>query len=185
MASLTQCKLSLDKLWEMVNGREAWCVAVHGVVESDTTERLNNNNTQIKITMRYQLMCVCVKSLRSCLTLCDPMDCSPPGSSVYRILQARILEWVAMPSSGDVLDPRIEPTSPLAPALQAYSLPLKHWGNLSLNVAVPKVFGIRGQFHRRQFFHGLGWGLHLLCTLFLLLLLLLLYIPVPPQTTRH
>ena len=36
---------------------------------------------------------------QSCLTLCDPMDCSPPGSSVYGILQARILEWVAMPSS--------------------------------------------------------------------------------------
>ena len=53
-------------------------------------------------------MCVCVKLLQSCLTLGDPMDCSPPGSSVYRILQARILEWVAMPSSGDVLDPGIE-----------------------------------------------------------------------------
>ena len=36
---------------------------------------------------------------QSCLTVCDPMDCSPPGSSVKGILQARILEWVAMPSS--------------------------------------------------------------------------------------
>ena len=34
-----------------------------------------------------------------CPTLCDTMDCSPPGSSVHRILQARILEWIAMPSS--------------------------------------------------------------------------------------
>ena len=33
---------------------------------------------------------------QSCLTLCNPMDCSPPGSSVHRILQARILEWVAI-----------------------------------------------------------------------------------------
>ena len=33
------------------------------------------------------------------LTLCDPMDCSPPGSSVYEILQAKILEWVAMSTS--------------------------------------------------------------------------------------
>ena len=33
-----------------------------------------------------------------CLTLCDPLDCSLPGSSVHGILQARILEWVAMPS---------------------------------------------------------------------------------------
>ena len=37
---------------------------------------------------------VCAKSLQSCLTLCDPMDCSPPGSSAHGILQARILEWV-------------------------------------------------------------------------------------------
>ena len=36
---------------------------------------------------------------QSCPTLCDPMDCSPPGSSVSGMLQARILEWVAMPSS--------------------------------------------------------------------------------------
>ena len=33
---------------------------------------------------------------QSCLTLCDPMDCSPPGSSVPGILQARVLEWVAI-----------------------------------------------------------------------------------------
>ena len=45
---------------------------------------------------------VCDKSLQSCSTLCDPMDCSPPGSSVHGILQARILEWVAMPSSRGV-----------------------------------------------------------------------------------
>ena len=37
--------------------------------------------------------------LQSCLTLCNPMDCSPPSSSVHGISQARILEWVAMPSS--------------------------------------------------------------------------------------
>ena len=48
------------------------------------------------------------------------MDCSPPGSSVHGILQARILEWVAIPSPGDLPDPGIEPWSP---ALQADSLP--------------------------------------------------------------
>ena len=36
---------------------------------------------------------------QSCLTLCDPMDCSPPGSSIHEIILARILERVAMPSS--------------------------------------------------------------------------------------
>ena len=39
-------------------------------------------------------------------TLCDPTDCSPPGSSVHGILQARILEWVAMPSSRGSSQPR-------------------------------------------------------------------------------
>ena len=43
--------------------------------------------------------CVLASSLQSCPTLCDPMDCSPPGSSVHGLLQARILEWVAMPCS--------------------------------------------------------------------------------------
>ena len=42
---------------------------------------------------------VVVKVAQSCLTLCDPMDCSLPGSSVHGILQARILEWVAIPFS--------------------------------------------------------------------------------------
>ena len=44
--------------------------------------------------------CACVLSLlQSCLGLCDLMNCSLPGSSLHRILQAKILEWVAMPSS--------------------------------------------------------------------------------------
>ena len=42
---------------------------------------------------------VCAKSLQSCLTLCDPMDYSLPGLSAHEILQARIPEWVVMPSS--------------------------------------------------------------------------------------
>ena len=42
------------------------------------------------------LVCVCVLVAQLCPTLCDPMDCSPPGSSVHGILQARILEWVAI-----------------------------------------------------------------------------------------
>ena len=41
----------------------------------------------------------CAKSLQSCPSLCDPMDCSLLGSYIHGILQAEILEWVAMPSS--------------------------------------------------------------------------------------
>ena len=46
----------------------------------------------------YEIMCVCSVS-QSCLTLCDPMDCSPPGCFVHRTVQARTLEWVAISSS--------------------------------------------------------------------------------------
>ena len=46
------------------------------------------------------------KSLQSCPTLCGPMDHSPPGSSVHGILQVRIVEWVAMPSSRGSSRPR-------------------------------------------------------------------------------
>ena len=55
---------------------------------------------------------------QSCRTLCDPMDCSPPGSSVHGIFQARVLEWV--PSPEDLPNPGIEPGFA---ALQAEALP--------------------------------------------------------------
>ena len=44
-------------------------------------------------------LCMYVLSLQLCPTLCDPMDCSPPGSSVHGILQLRTQEWIAMSSS--------------------------------------------------------------------------------------
>ena len=46
------------------------------------------------------------KSLQSCLTLCNPVNCSSPGSSIHGILQARTLKWVAMPSSKGSSQPR-------------------------------------------------------------------------------
>ena len=48
---------------------------------------------------------------QSCLTLCNPMNCSPPGSSVHGILQARILEWVAISFSRGSSQPRVQHTS--------------------------------------------------------------------------
>ena len=78
------------------------------------------------------------KLLQSCLTPCNPMDCSPPGPSVHGILQARILEWVAMPSSRGSSPPRdrthISYDSCIAGRfflfffLQADSLLLSCWG---------------------------------------------------------
>ena len=57
-----------------------------------------------------------------CLILCDPMDCSPPGFSVHGILQARILEWIAIPFSRGLPHPGIKTWSP---AFQADSLPFE------------------------------------------------------------
>jgi len=82
--------MNLSKFQEIVKDRGAWCTAVHGVGKG------HNLATE---QQQQPWFPVYAKLLPSCLTLCDPMDCSPPGSSVHGILQARILEWVAMPSS--------------------------------------------------------------------------------------
>ena len=65
---------------------------------------------------------------QTCLTLCDPMGCSLPGSSVDAIIQARMLEWVAMLSSRAPSDRGVEPTPPEPSTVQADSLPLSHQG---------------------------------------------------------
>ena len=76
----------------------------------------------------FLLQCMKVKSesgvAQSCPTLCNPMDCSPPVSSVHEVLQTRILEWVAMLFSRGSSWPGIEHPSLLSPTLQAGSLPL-------------------------------------------------------------
>ena len=56
------------------------------------------------------------KLLQLCLTLCDPMDCSPSGPSIHGILQARILEWVAVPFSRGSFRPRDQTCISLYPA---------------------------------------------------------------------
>ena len=63
--------------------------------------------------MQYSI-CICAQSYPP---LCDPMDCGPPGSSIRGILQARILEWVAMPSSRGSSQPRDQIQSLVSPAL--------------------------------------------------------------------
>ena len=65
-----------------------------------------------------------VQPLSGVRLLCDPMDCSPPGSSVHGSLQARRLAWATISFSRDLPDPGIKPTS----AVQADSLPLSHRG---------------------------------------------------------
>ena len=76
----------------------------------------------------YMSVCMRVKSLQLCLTLCDPIDYSLPGTSVHEILQARILEWVAMPSSKGSSQPREN----------VHLLCLLHWQAGSLPLAPPE-----------------------------------------------
>ena len=60
----------------------------------------------------------------SCETLGYPLDCSPPGLSVHGIFQARILEWLPLPTSGDLPDPGIELASLVSPAFVGEFLPI-------------------------------------------------------------
>ena len=111
-----------------------------GCKESDTTERLsqtqkeNMSSLELENSLCYSggpcwlpVLYVKVLVAHLCLTLCDPMNCSPPGSSVHGFSQARILAWDAMPYSRGIF-----PTQGLNPRLlcllhrQADSLPLHH-----------------------------------------------------------
>ena len=62
--------------------------------------------SEIYSFLLLSILCMCGQLLQSCLTLCDPLYCSLPGSSVPGISQARILEWSAMPSSRGSSQPR-------------------------------------------------------------------------------
>ena len=79
----------------------AWLATVHRVTKSQTELMRLSTHAQKALTYS-RAKCVMVrpaaaaKSLQSCLTLCDPIDGSPPGSPVPEILQARTLEWVAI-----------------------------------------------------------------------------------------
>ena len=65
-------------------------------VREVSQELQNNQRTNDKRAINtFQCVCVCLVT-QTCLTLCDPMDCSPPGSSVHGSLQARILKWVVI-----------------------------------------------------------------------------------------
>ena len=84
-----------------------------------------------KILMHQYWFITAVLVTQSCLTLCDPMGCSLPGCSVHGILQARILQWVAMPFSRDRPDSGIEPRSPtLQIGFLPFELPGKPIGSL-------------------------------------------------------
>ena len=72
---------------------------------------------------------------QSCLILCDPMDCSPPGSSVHGISQKEYWSGLPFHSPENFPDPGIEPGSP---TLQADSLPSEPPGKSSLHQGIPR-----------------------------------------------
>ena len=76
------------------------------------------------------LCCVHAQLLQSCPTLCDPVDCSLPGSSAHGIFQAQTLEWIAISFWGNLPDLGIEPASP---ALQAESLLSESQGHMLID----------------------------------------------------
>ena len=84
------CKLS--DLKNRVNSKDDYPESTNGEMFAKAADA----KLRLYLCFTYSL---CAKAVQSCLTLCDPMDHSPPGSSVHGILQARILEWVALPSS--------------------------------------------------------------------------------------
>ena len=116
-------KLFLEKEKATHSSILAWRIPwtiVHGIAKSRTwpTDFHSHSLSEMiiedwkrlqfnKHLIEYLHMCVCVCSVvQSCQTLCDPMHCSPPGSPVHGILQARILAWVAISSSRGSSPPR-------------------------------------------------------------------------------
>ena len=82
---------------------------MHRQPDTHSAERLDHLGTKVILLLWAAYPCGLkrdAQSLQSCLTLCDPMDRSSPGSSVHGILQARILKWVAVPFSRGSSQPR-------------------------------------------------------------------------------
>ena len=93
--------------------------------------------SRFSLVIYFICACVCPKSLQLCPTLCDPTGCNTPGSSVHGILQARILEWVAMPAfQGIFLTQWSNPCLSCLLHWQAGSLPAAPPGNPILYIAV-------------------------------------------------
>ena len=108
------------------------------------------NSTAVlqKIRSRITICCMRAQSLQLCPILCEPKDCSPPGSSVHGIFQARTLEWVAMPSSRGSSQARDWTCiSCIAGEFFNAEPPGKHWVNIgSVKLFYPKVWRGDGEF---------------------------------------
>ena len=96
-----------------------------------------------RMTLHSCPVCVQAKSLQSCLTLCRPIDYSPPGSSIHGILQARILEWAVIPPSKGSSWPRDQTRSLLSPALAGrFFTTSTTWEAIAVQVGWAKMAGL-------------------------------------------
>ena len=113
----------------LINGKSCCCSHYYQIISLDIhVWSFRNNN--VSMPSWDGIIAAAAKSLQSCPTLCNPMDCSPPGPSIHGIFQAKALEWVPSPSpmhesekrrwSCSVMsDPQrlhgLQPTRPLCP----------------------------------------------------------------------
>ena len=117
----------------------------------------------LRVGRKQRGPCMHAKSLQSCPTLCDPMDCSPPASSVHGILQARILEWAAISSSGG-LPTQGSKTCLLCLLLwQAVSLPLEPSGKPRGKINLTELICSLGPLRNHSSLPGLAPGCCVYC----------------------
>ena len=90
-------------------------------------------------------MCVSVKSLQLCPTLCDPMDCSPQAPVSMGFSRQEYQNWLPFPPPGDLPNLGIEPVSLAAPAMQVDSLSLSLWRSPRPAVMLKNYFGQKMQ----------------------------------------
>ena len=122
---LKEKSLSFSSLWEFQTSTSSLRAPDPFLLLGDPGLLINlprNWHSQNENDSRYfkQERKVKVKTkVKSCPIFCDPVNCSPPGRSIYGIFQARILEWLLFPSRGDLPNPGIELMSP---TLQAHAI---------------------------------------------------------------
>ena len=153
----------MENLEALENGRkmiDSWILeGLHEVKPQPPPWPLLDKVYHLGLNQRKRTPCVMhAKSLQSCPTLCDPMNCSPPGSSVHGILQVRTLEWVALLQG-------IFPTQGLNPHLSH----LLHWQAGSLLLVPPEGPTIPWGISRVE---TDTWGVSILYLQFVLIIIL-------------
>ena len=134
----------------------AWWAALSGVAQSWTRLKQlssSSNNSQSLFPRKFirpTYMCMRAKSLQSCLTLCNPMDCSPQAPLSMGFSRQKYWSGLPLPSPGDLPDPGVKPSSPLSAAVAGtlFSsvccggrhplLCLLRWQAVSLSLAPPE-----------------------------------------------